>query len=175
MEQIILVDESNKEIGFGEKIKIHQEGKLHRAFSIFIFNSKNELLLQRRASRKYHSGGLWTNTCCSHPRVGEKTGEAAHRRLKQEMGFDCFLKKIFSFIYRVKFENGLVENEYDHVFFGRYDGKVIPNKKEAEDYKWVSLGKLKKNMQKNPREYSYWFKIAISKLFILPSLKYILD
>src|SRR4030042_2763439 len=127
MEKIILVDENDREIGTEEKLKTHEQGKLHRAFSIFVFNSKGELLLQRRAKGKYHSGGLWTNTCCSHPREGEKLEEAVHRRLKQEMGLDCPLKEAFSFIYKVRFENGLFEHELDHVFIGRVDGKPVPD------------------------------------------------
>ncbi len=164
MEHIILVNENNEEIGQGEKIKVHQEGRLHRAFSIFIFNSKGELLVQKRARMKYHSGGLWTNTVCSHPRVGENIEDAAHRRLKEEIGFDCPIKEIFSFIYNIKFNNGLTENEYDHVFIGRFDGKIVPNLEEAEDWKWINLEELKKSLKENPERYSYWFKIALDKL-----------
>ena len=115
MEEVILVDEHDREIGSGEKLQIHQEGKLHRAFSVLVFNWKQELLLQKRKETKYHSGGLWTNTCCSHPRPGELTLEAAQRRLHEEMGLTCPLREVENFIYRAEFENGLIEHEYDHL------------------------------------------------------------
>jgi len=161
---ILTVDENDNVIGKEEKIKIHREGKLHRAFSIFVFNSKGELLLQRRAGSKYHSGGLWTNTCCSHQRAEETLEKAIHRRLKEEMGFDCELKEAFTFTYRVKFDNGLFENEYDHVFFGKFDGKPEPNPKEVDEWKWVSLEELRKDIQKNPDDYTYWLKVSIDKV-----------
>jgi isopentenyl-diphosphate delta-isomerase len=164
MERIILVDEKDSEIGTGEKLEVHEQGKLHRAFSIFVFNQKGELLLQRRAKGKYHSGGLWTNTCCSHPRAGENLEEAVHRRLKQEMGFDCPLKEVFSFIYRVRFDNGLYEHELDHVFIGRFDGKPDPDPEEAEGWKWVSLEELKRDVQKNPENYTYWLRASLEKV-----------
>ena len=121
MEEVILVDEHDREIGSGEKLQIHQEGKLHRAFSVLVFNWKQELLLQKRKETKYHSGGLWTNTCCSHPRPGELTLEAAQRRLHEEMGLTCPLREVGNFIYRAEFENGLIEHEYDHVLAGSSD------------------------------------------------------
>jgi len=161
---ILLVDENDKEVGIGEKIKTHQEGKLHRAFSIFVFNSKGQLLLQRRAKSKYHSGGLWTNTCCSHPRSGEDIEKAVHRRLKEEMGFDCELKEIFSFIYKVKFNNDLFEHEYDHVFIGKFNGEPIPNPEEVDEWKWVDMEELKKDIEKNPDSYTYWLKESIDKV-----------
>ena len=164
MENIILVDENDRETGIGEKIKVHEQGKLHRAFSIFVFNSRGETLLQKRAAGKYHSGGLWTNTCCSHPRAGEKLEEAVHRRLKQEMGFDCDLKEAFSFIYKVRFENGLYEHELDHVFTGRFDGKPSPNPEEAEGWKWISLKELKKCIQKTPGNYTYWLRASLDRV-----------
>lgn len=164
MEKIILVDERDKQVGTEEKIKAHKEGKLHRAFSIFIFNSKGETLLQKRAREKYHSGGLWTNACCSHPRAREALDEAAHRRLKEEMCFDCPLKEIFSFIYKVKFGNGLTEHELDHVFTGRFQGKPKPNPEEAEDWKWVSVEWVKEDIRKNPQNYTYWFKVALKRM-----------
>ena len=163
-EKVILVDENDKEIGTEEKIKAHQEGKLHRAFSIFVFNSRNELLLQKRARTKYHSGGLWTNTCCSHPRPGEVLKEAVHRRLKEEMGFDCQLEEVFSFIYQTKFGNDLFEHEYDHVFLGRFDGQPVLNPQEAEDWQWIGLEELERDIKENPEKYTYWFKIALPKL-----------
>ena len=162
--EIILVDEKDNHTGTGEKMTVHKEGKLHRAFSVFIFNSKNKLMLQQRAKSKYHSPGLWTNTCCSHPRPGEKTLDAAKRRLKEEMGFKCDLKEAFSFIYKAKFDNGLSEHEYDHVFIGKFDGNPKLDKNEAEDWKWISLLELKNDMKKNPDNYTYWLKVSIDKL-----------
>lgn len=161
---VILVDKNDKEIGSEEKMKAHREGKLHRAFSVFVFNLKNELLLQKRAKAKYHTGGLWSNTCCSHPQPGEATEKAAHRRLKEEMGFDCELKEIFSFVYRVKFDNGLSEHEYDHVFIGKSGNKPIPNKDEADGFRWVSLEKLKEDIKKNPEYYTYWLRVSLDKM-----------
>ena len=163
--EIILVDKNDQEIGTGEKMKVHQDGKLHRAFSIFVFNSKNEMLLQKRAEAKYHCGGLWTNTCCSHPRKGELLEEEIHKRLQEEMGFDCELKEIGDFIYKAKFDNGLTEHEYDHVFIGKFDGKPNINPEEADDYQWISLKELKKEIKKNPADFTVWFKIALEKFF----------
>lgn len=137
---------------------------MHRAFSIFIFNSKRELLTQQRAKTKYHSGGLWSNTCCGHPKAEEKLQEAAHRRLREEMGFDCKLKKKFCFIYNTNFKNGLTENEYDCIFTGRFDGKPKPNPKEVKDYKWISLKELKQDIKKNPEKYSFWLKKILGKI-----------
>lgn len=164
MEKIILVDRKDREIGTGEKLEVHKKGRLHRAFSIFVFNSRGGMLIQKRARGKYHSGGLWTNTCCSHPKAGENLEEAVHRRLKQEMGFDCPLKEVFSFIYKVKFENGLYEHELDHVFVGRHEGKPVSNPEEYEEWKWVSMKELKKDISRNPGNYTYWFRIAVEKL-----------
>ncbi len=161
---VILVDKNNKKIGIEEKIKAHKEGKLHRAFSIFVFNSKGELLLQQRAKTKYHSGGLWSNTVCSHPKPNETYKQAIHRRLKEEMGFDCELKKEFCFIYKAKLDNDLIEYEYDCVFVGIFDKDPIPNPEEVMDYKWVSLIDLYKDIEKHPEKYTEWFKIALKKL-----------
>lgn len=166
-QQVILVDQDNKEIGIEEKIKAHKEGKLHRAFSVCVFNSQGKLLLQKRAEGKYHSAGLWTNTCCSHPRPGETAEQAAHRRLKEEMGFDCKLKEAFVFIYQFKFDNGLTEYEYDHVFLGKYDGSITPDSKEVADWKWIMPEKLKRDIQKHPENYTYWFKISIDRIISL--------
>jgi isopentenyl-diphosphate delta-isomerase len=163
-EMVILVDENDKEIGTGEKMKTHKEGKLHRAFSIFIFNSKGEMLLQKRAKSKYHSGGLWSNACCSHPRPGEYLEQATHRRLKEEMGFDCDLQKAFHFVYKTNLDNDLTEHEFDHVFIGEYDGEVEINPNEAEDFKWVIMDSLKKDVEKNPENYTVWFKIALREV-----------
>lgn len=172
-EEIILVDENDKEVGTGEKLKVHQEGKLHRCFSIFVFNSRGQMLLQKRAKSKYHSGGLWTNTCCSHPRKGESLEDAVQRRLKEEMGFNCGTKEIFTFIYKAALDHDIIEHEYDHVFIGKFDGDPVLNLEEAEDYAWVDLEALKKNMKKNPGDYTIWFKIAMNKIFpVLKNLKF---
>jgi isopentenyl-diphosphate Delta-isomerase len=161
---IILVDKTDKQTGVEEKLKAHKEGKLHRAFSVFIFNSKKELLLQRRAEGKYHSSGLWTNTCCSHPHPGKNIKEEAEARLEEEMGIKCALAEKFSFVYKVKFDNGLYEHEYDHVFFGRFNGKPKPNKEEVSDWKWLSLEELKKDIEKNPKKYTYWLKECVDRV-----------
>ena len=166
MQQVILVNESDQQIGIEEKLKAHQLGLLHRAFSIFIFNKKKELLLQQRARTKYHSPLLWTNTCCSHPMPGESTAQAAHRRLHEELGFDCNLKESFTFLYKTEFDNGLIEHEFDHVFIGYYDQQIVPNKQEIESVKWISLENLKDDIQKNPEKYSYWLRQCFSKLII---------
>ena len=164
MEKIILVDKNDKELGSEEKIAAHQNGgKLHRAFSIFIFNSKGELLLQKRAKEKYHSALLWTNTCCSHPRFGESSIKACHRRLKEEIGFDCDLKEKLSFVYKVDFKDGISENEFDHVFVGKFNGAPAPDKKEVADWKWIDVEELKKDIKENPKKYSYWLKISLLK------------
>lgn len=159
------MDEGDRQVGTMPKLEAHQNGaKLHRAFSIFVFNSKGELLLQKRASTKYHAKGMWTNTCCSHPRIGEKLTEAAHRRLKEEMGFDCVLKETFHFIYKADVGDGLTEWEYDHTFFGDYEGAVKLNPDEAEDFTWVSLPSLKKDILRSPEKYTPWLRIAIDKV-----------
>ncbi len=165
-EYIISVDNLDKETGYIEKMEAHEKGVLHRAFSILIFNSNNQLLLQRRSLGKYHSPGLWTNTCCSHPRYGENLEDAIHRRLKEEMGFSCDLKEVFSFIYKVEFDNGLFENEYDHVFIGKYDGEIVANKDEVEDFKWIDINELKADIKDNPQLYTYWFKHLFNKIEI---------
>lgn len=164
-EYVILVDENDNSVGTAEKMDAHKNPKLHRAFSIFIVNSKGELLIQKRAENKYHCPGLWSNTCCSHPRPGESLEKAAHRRLQEEMGFDTKMVKVFSFIYKAEFDNGLTEEEYDHIFFGKFDGEPNINSKEVADYKWISEDMLKKDIKKNPSMYTKWFKIAIEKLF----------
>ncbi len=163
MQKVVLVDRNDKEIGSEEKMKAHREGKLHRAFSVFVFNSKGQVLLQKRAKTKYHTAGLWSNTCCSHPKPGEDTEKAAHRRLKEEMGFDCGLKKIFSFVYRVKL-GGLFEHEYDHVFTGKFGGNPAPNEEEVEGWKWMDMDEIKNDMKQNPENYTYWFRISLEKV-----------
>ena len=162
-EQIILVDEKDQQIGEMEKMQAHAEGRLHRAFSVFIFNSKGEMLLQQRAKSKYHSGGLWTNTVCSHPRVGEDLLSEVHRRLQEEMGFDTEVKEIFSFIYKVPLDNDLFEHEFDHVFVGFYDGEPKINPQEAESYKWVTLDDIQFDIEIDPQNYTEWFKIIFEK------------
>ncbi len=163
-EKVILVNKNDNQIGTLEKIKAHQQANLHRAFSVFIFNTKGEMLLQQRAKNKYHSAGLWTNACCSHPRPGEETEYAAHRRLQEEMGFDCKLEKTFHFIYKTAFDHGLTEHELDHVFIGQYNGAVVPNPVEVEDYKWINLESLKKQIKENPDIFTSWFKIAFDEV-----------
>lgn len=173
MPDVILVDQNDNPTGTAEKLEAHRNKQLHRAFSIFIFNDKDELLLQQRATSKYHSGGLWTNTVCSHPMPGENTLDAAHRRLNEEMGFDTDLKEVFAFSYKKEFDNGLTENEYDHVIIGRYNKDPIPNPEEAESWKWVSEEEVKRDIENNPGKYTYWFKIAFPK--VLDVIKYALN
>lgn len=162
---VILVDELDKELGIMEKMEAHRKGYLHRAFSIFVFNSNNELLIQQRAFGKYHSEGLWTNTCCSHPGPGESILEAAHRRLQEEMGFTCELRYTFHFIYHIELDNELIEHELDHVIIGFSDNSPVLNPEEAIAYKWIDLETLKKDLKTNPEEYTYWFKIIIQEHF----------
>jgi isopentenyl-diphosphate delta-isomerase len=162
LQQVILVDELDNEIGTEDKLKAHQSGgRLHRAFSVFIFNSKHELMLQKRAGTKYHSGGLWTNTCCSHPRPGETTLAAARRRLQEEMGFDTELKEIFSFIYRAELDQGLTEHELDHVLIGFYDEAPQVSPDEAAAWQWISLDDLLIDIKKHSENYTEWFKIIL--------------
>lgn len=164
-EFVILVDENDNDIGVMEKLQAHQEGKLHRAFSIFIFNDKNELLLQQRALSKYHSAGLWTNTCCSHPRPSETIKDAANRRLYEEMGMSCDLQIKTNFIYKTPFDNGLTEHELDYVLTGTTNQNPTINKDEVEQYKWQSISDIKKDIISNPSQYTFWFKIALEKVF----------
>ena len=165
MENVILVDEKDNQVGLMPKLEAHQKGLLHRAFSVFIFNSDYKLLLQKRASSKYHSGGLWTNTCCSHPRDGEDIIDAANRRLNEEMVIKTSLRKVFDFIYTAKLDNNLIENEFDHVFYGVYDIDPIINKDEAEDFKWVDMETLKNDIENNKDQYTVWFKIAFDYFY----------
>lgn len=159
--QVILVDENDREIGAEGKLEAHRQGKLHRAFSIFILNSEGMLLLQQRAKDKYHSGGLWTNTCCSHPRPGKPIQDEARRQLQHEMGFECELTEVDSFLYRVQFDNGLTEHEFDHVFIGKHDGDPMPNPAEVADWEWVKMDELRDDLQNNPDHYSYWLRMLI--------------
>ena len=166
MEELILVDETDAEIGFAEKVAAHENGgQLHRAFSIFVFNAEGQMLLQRRADGKYHFGGRWTNTCCSHPRRGEDLQDAAHKRLQFEMGFDTELRKVGSFIYRAEDpDSGLVEHELDHVFVGQFDGIPQPNPQEVGDWKWMEVAELCRDLENNPQRYSPWFRPAFEQL-----------
>jgi len=164
-EKVILVDKNDNQVGLMPKLEAHEKGVLHRAFSIFIFNSKYELLLQKRASSKYHSGGLWTNTCCSHPREGEDILDAANRRLDEEMGITTSLRKVYDFIYKAELDNQLTEHEFDHVFYGVFDNDPILNKDEAEDFKWVDMETLNNDIIKNEDNYTVWFKIAFEYFY----------
>ncbi len=164
-EKVILVDKNDNQVGLMPKLEAHEKGVLHRAFSIFIFNSKYELLLQKRASSKYHSGGLWTNTCCSHPREGEDILDAANRRLDEEMGIKTSLRKVYDFIYKAELDNQLTEHEFDHVFYGVFDNNPILNKDEAEDFKWVDMETLNNDIIKNEDNYTVWFKIAFEYFY----------
>ena len=161
-EKVILVDENDKETGAAGKLEAHRKAFLHRAFSLFVFNSRGDLLLQRRAQAKYHSAGLWANACCSHPRPGKRLEDEAHRKLKQELGFDCALEERFSFVYKAELDNGLSEHEYDHVFAGTFDGRPKPNPEEVEEYAWVSLASIRKDVKMNPEKYASWFRILIN-------------
>lgn len=164
MKELILVDEKDVQVGVMEKMEVHQKALLHRAFSVFIFNRKGEMLIHQRAPNKYHSGGLWTNACCSHPGPGEETLPAAQNRLRQEMGITTKLVKIFDFIYKASFDNGLTENEFDHVFMGEYDGEIFPDKEEVSDFCFKPLSDIKESMQMQPHKYTEWFKVAFPKL-----------
>jgi isopentenyl-diphosphate Delta-isomerase len=163
-EMVVVVDETDEPVGVEEKITAHRLGIRHRAFSIFILNSQNELLLQKRARTKYHSPSRWSNTCCGHPRFGESIEEAGRRRLLEEMGFNCDVRKLFAFEYRAELENDLIENEYDHVLIGRFDGKPKPNAREVEGWKWVNLQTIQSDALEHPEEYTSWFLIAIDTL-----------
>lgn len=162
-DQVILVDMFDKEKGYMDKLEAHKKGVLHRAFSIFLFNSKGEILLQRRAKSKYHSGGLWTNTCCSHPRPGEDSIAAANRRLHEEMQIETPLRKAFDFIYRIPFKNGLIEHELDYVFTGSFDGEPTLNEEEADAWKYENPLTVLKGIESNPELYTEWFKIAFNR------------
>lgn len=163
-EFVILVDENDAPLGLMEKMEAHEKGVLHRAFSVFLFNGKGEMLIHRRALEKYHSGGLWTNACCSHQRDGETSLEAAKRRLQEEMGISCSLQEKFSFIYKAEFDHGLIEHELDHVFVGFYEGEIKPDPAEVMDWKYIHLDDLQKDIAKKPEDYTAWFKIALPRL-----------
>lgn len=161
---VILVDENDQELGSCEKMEAHQNGWLHRAFSIFIFNQKGEMLLQQRALEKYHSPGLWTNACCSHPAPGENLEKAAGRRLVEELGFRTDLEKVFDFVYKAAFENGLSEYEFDHVLTGEYDGPIHFNTVEVMDICWKDPRVVEQELEADPSKFTAWFKIAFPKM-----------
>ena len=163
-EFLILVDENDKQWGKLEKNLVHRLGLLHRAFSVFIFNYKGELLLQQRADEKYHSGGLWTNTCCSHPQFGEEIADAISRRLMEEMGMHCKTNFVFSFLYKAGFDNGLTEHEFDHVYFGISDELPLPEKSEVKDWKYMNISAVEKDIANHPEAYTEWLKICLPQV-----------
>lgn len=165
-EYVILVNEKNEPLGLMEKIEAHEKALLHRAFSVFIINDEKKILLQQRAAHKYHSPMLWTNTCCSHQREGESNIEAGKRRLVEEMGMNVELKETFSFIYKAPFDNGLTEHELDFVLIGYSNENPKINPEEVNDYQWMSLDDIKKDMQQNPEKYTEWFKIIFEKFYV---------
>ncbi|MFD2890970.1 isopentenyl-diphosphate Delta-isomerase [Flavobacterium chuncheonense] len=164
-EKVILVDQNDEPIGLMEKIAAHEQALLHRAFSVFVLNDKNEIMLQQRAAHKYHSPLLWTNTCCSHQRPGETNIQAGKRRLQEEMGFEVDLKELFHFIYKAPFDNGLTEHELDHVMIGYYNEAPNINKEEVENWKWMEVEAVKEDMANRPEVYTVWFKIIFDEFY----------
>ena len=164
IENVILVDENDQEIGVMEKMQAHREAKLHRAFSVFLWNENNELLLQKRQVDKYHCGGLWTNTCCSHPKVGETLAQAVERRLKEEMNVVCDTNWMYSFVYKADLGDGLFEHEFDHVFFGEFSGHPTPDATEVEDWKYIGIDALTQDVADHPDQYTPWFKIILKEV-----------
>lgn len=162
LEEVILVDEKDQPIGLMEKQQAHVEGHLHRAFSVLVFNNKGEMLIHQRALDKYHCGGLWSNACCSHPREHETVMEAAQRRLQEEMGFTTSMEHIDSFIYKVSFENGLTEHEYDHILVAHYNADPVPNPNEVADWKYLPVEEIKSDINTNPEKYTFWFQELIN-------------
>lgn len=163
LKYVILVDQNDQELGLMEKIEAHEKALLHRAFSVFIYNQQGQLMLQQRALTKYHTPGLWTNTCCSHQMPGETNIQAGQRRLQEEMGFTTTLKETISFIYKAPFDNGLTEHEYDYILIGHFDGEPQINPEEVNDWKWMDLEAIKKDIHENPQTYTEWFKIIFKK------------
>lgn len=161
---MILVNEHDDMVGVIDKLEAHRQGLLHRAFSVFIFNSKGEMLLQQRALTKYHSAGLWTNACCSHPAPGERTLDAAQRRLTEELGFETPIEKIFDFTYKAEFENGLTEHEFDHVFAGEYEGKLNVDPAEVKDFCYKTISEIKNMLETHPQKMTAWFHIAFPRI-----------
>jgi len=164
-EMVILVNQADEPIGTMPKMEAHEKAVLHRAFSVFVMNDNGEIMLQQRAAHKYHSPSLWTNTCCSHQRVGETNIQAGTRRLKEEMGFETEIKELFSFIYKAAFDNGLTEHELDHVMLGHYNGAPVINPEEVADWKWMLPGEIKKDITENPQKYTAWFKIIFERFY----------
>jgi isopentenyl-diphosphate delta-isomerase len=162
--QVILVNERDEETGLMEKIEAHEKGLLHRAFSVFILNDQQEMLIHQRALDKYHSGGLWTNACCSHPLPGETVEAATHRRLFEELGFDCHLWELFQFTYRTEFDNGLIEHEYDHVWAGTYNGPVNPDPAEVHAYRYLPVNEIIRLVEAHPEQFTSWFRLALPKV-----------
>jgi len=167
--KVILVDKKNSVIGIEDKLIAHQKALLHRAFSIFVLNNKEELLIQRRALSKYHTPGLWSNTCCSHQQFGQTTIEAANNRLKEEMGFNCELMEVYCLIYKIRLDSNLWEHEFDHILIGNYNGIVTPNPKEVLEYKWISFETLRSEINLSNQEFTPWFKIILEKYFFYNS------
>lgn len=163
-EHVILVDAQDKELGIMEKMQAHHEGKLHRAVSVIIFNSQKQMLLQKRAIVKYHSAGLWSNACCSHPRPGEAPIEAAKRRLYEELGIKCELQKMFDFVYEVKLDSGLTEHEFDHVFAGICNDVPLPDPMEVGDWKYMNIDEIKTQIDSKPHDFTEWFKLIFEKI-----------
>ena len=158
------MDENDVPRGTMEKMDAHKKAELHRAYSVFIFNSKKELLLQRRAYHKYHSGGLWTNTCCSHPQPDENLKASAQKRLNEEMGIDCDLEHLFHFIYKAKLDNELTEHELDHVFIGHYNSSPKINTQEVVEWKFMAIHEIQQSLKQNPEQFTTWFKIIFEKV-----------
>ncbi|WP_347052851.1 isopentenyl-diphosphate Delta-isomerase [Flavobacterium olei] len=164
-ENVILVNENDEQIGLMPKLEAHEKAVLHRAFSVFVLNNQNEIMLQQRAHQKYHSPLLWTNTCCSHQREGENNIDAGSRRLFEEMGFKTDLKELFHFIYKAPFDNGLTEHELDHVMIGYYNDNPDINREEAEDWKWMKIEDVKADIERQPEIYTVWFKIIFDEFY----------
>jgi len=171
MEEVILVSPQDEEIGYMEKMEAHQLGLLHRAFSVFLFNSKGEMLLQKRAISKYHSGGLWTNACCSHPRKGETIEQAASRRTREELGCEPELQKIHSFIYKAALDNNLTEHEFDHVLFGNYEGEMNLNVDEVSEIVYLPIQQIRQEINEQPDKFTVWFKIIFEEVISIIQLR----
>ena len=163
-DQVVLVDERDRELGSFPKLQAHQEGRLHRALSVLVFNTSGELLMQRRAIGKYHSGGLWSNTCCTHPGPGEPVADAARRRLFEEMRLTCEVERVGEIVYRAEFESGLVEHEYDHLFIGRSDADPRPNADEVADWRWMSWNAVRLDLAANPAAYTRWLGLVLDEV-----------
>ena len=165
-ERVVLVDEEDRELGAAEKLAVHADGRLHRAFSVFVFNGKGQLLLQRRAATKYHSGGSWANTCCGHPRPFEPVVDAAHRRLREEMGFDCPLQPVTTFLYKAPVGDRLVEHEFDHLLVGRFEGRPVPHPSEVDGWCWMDVRAVSEDVRAHPGRYAAWFPMALERLLV---------